>query len=152
LADVRRELERAREELAAFAHGVHPHELSEGGLPAALRDLTRYSPVLVELDVSPFRLPAPVEDSAYFVCAEALANAGKHAHATRVTVRAHVTDDRLSLSVEDDGVGGADPAGAGLRGLADRVETLGGRIEVSSSPGGGTRILAQLPCTTGPQP
>ena len=142
---VREELDGAREELAAFARGVHPRALTEGGLDAALRELVRHAPRPVVVDVPTGRLPTPVEETAYFVCAEALANAGKHAHASNVAVRAHTGRDRLYVSVEDDGGGGADPLGTGLRGLADRVESLGGRLEVRSAAGFGTRVAAELP-------
>jgi hypothetical protein len=145
LTGVREELQGARQELAAFARGVHPRALTEGGLSAALRELVRHAPLPVVVDVPAGRLPTPVEETAYFVCAEALANVGKHAHATKVMVRARDVRDHLYLSVDDDGAGGADPLGNGLRGLADRVESLGGRFQVRSAAGTGTRIAAELP-------
>jgi signal transduction histidine kinase len=91
-------------------------------------------------------LPDPIEAAAYFVCSEALANAAKHAQTDSARVEAVVDGERLRLSVSDDGAGGADAEGAGMRGLADRVEALGGRLEVESPPGRGTRVLAEIPC------
>jgi signal transduction histidine kinase len=92
------------------------------------------------------RFPAPIEAAAYFICSEALANVAKYGRASRVEVRVVREDRRLTVEVSDDGVGGADPsAGSGLRGLADRVEALGGRLRVESPPGSGTRLLAELP-------
>jgi signal transduction histidine kinase len=91
------------------------------------------------------RLPDAVEAAAYFVCSEALANAAKHAHATSARIEAKTDSGGLRLIVADEGIGGADADGAGLRGLADRVEALGGRLRIESSPGTGTRVLAKLP-------
>jgi signal transduction histidine kinase len=98
------------------------------------------------LTVDDARAPAPVEAAAYFVCAEALTNVAKYADATRVTVEARRDGGRLTVTITDDGAGGADPErGSGLRGLADRVEALGGRLSVESPPGAGTRLVAELP-------
>jgi signal transduction histidine kinase len=121
--------------------------LSEGGLGPALRTLARRAAVAVELEVAAIgRLPEPVEVAAYYVVSEALTNATKHARASVVCVAVQEQDDRLRLSIRDDGVGGADPArGSGLIGLRDRAEALGGSIEVSSPPGEGTLILVRLP-------
>jgi signal transduction histidine kinase len=94
----------------------------------------------------PDRLPARVEETAYYVASEALANAAKHARASVVTISAHLCDGGLLVEVDDDGVGGADPNGSGLRGLADRVAALDGRLRVDSPTGQGTRIRAELPC------
>jgi signal transduction histidine kinase len=137
----------ALEELRELSHGIHPAVLSEGGLGPALRALTRRSAVPVELEVHvEARLPAPVEVAAYYVVAEALTNAAKHAHAAAARVDVRAADDRLLLSVGDDGVGGADPArGSGLVGLSDRVQALGGTITVHSPTGQGTRLLVDLP-------
>lgn len=151
LADVQAELQQARRELAEFGRGLHPPSLREGGLGVALRELTRYAPLPVEVDVPQVRLPPRVEETAYFVAAEALANAGKHARARTVTIRARTTSRTLNLAVEDDGVGGADASGPGLRGLADRVETIGGRFDVTSPAGRGTRIVASIPLDVEPQ-
>jgi signal transduction histidine kinase len=87
-----------------------------------------------------------VEETAYYVASEALANAAKHARATAVTISARRLDGDLLVEVDDDGVGGADPDGSGLRGLADRVAALDGRLRVHSPPGSGTCITAELPC------
>jgi signal transduction histidine kinase len=135
------------DDLRETAMGLHPVILSRGGLEPALRALRRRSPIPVELDVrAPERLPEPVEVAAYYVVAEALTNAAKHAHASSVSVEAEAIDGALRLSVRDDGVGGADPArGSGLVGLTDRVEALGGRLTLHSPPGGGTTLDIDLP-------
>ncbi|MDP9259404.1 MAG: sensor histidine kinase, partial [Actinomycetota bacterium] len=99
--------------------------------------------VSVEADVG--RLPDAIEAAAYFVCSEALANAAKHSRAATVGVRAALAGDQLVLEVGDDGAGGADPRGPGLRGLADRVEALGGRLRIESEPAFGTRLVAIFP-------
>ena len=147
LARVAEGLGEALEELRELSHGIHPAVLSEGGLGPALRALTRRSAVPVELEVHvEARLPAPVEVAAYYVVAEALTNAAKHAHAAVARVDVRTADDRLLLSVGDDGDGGADPArGSGLVGLSDRVQALGGTITVHSPTGQGTRLLVELP-------
>ncbi|HEX3267651.1 MAG TPA: ATP-binding protein [Gaiellaceae bacterium] len=147
------EIERARDQLARaladlhdLARGLHPRTLTEQGLEAALASLARRSPVPVELAVPAERLPAEVEAAAYFICSEALANIAKYASASRVVVRVTADDRAALVEIVDDGVGGADPAqGSGLRGLADRVEALGGALRLESPPGGGTRLSAELP-------
>ena len=135
------------DDLRETARGLHPVILSRGGLGLALKALGRRSPVPVELDVEAReRLPEPVEVAAYYVVAEALTNAAKHAHASFVTVEAEVKDGDLRVSVQDDGVGGANPAhGSGLIGLTDRVEALGGRLTLHSPPDGGTTLSVELP-------
>jgi signal transduction histidine kinase len=135
------------EDLREIARGIHPAILSEGGLGPALRTLARRAAIAVELEVAVIgRLPEPIEVAAYYVVSEALTNATKHAHASVVWVAVGERDDRLHLSIRDDGAGGADPArGSGLIGLRDRAEALGGSIQVSSPPGQGTLILVQLP-------
>jgi signal transduction histidine kinase len=138
-------VEAAIGELNVLANGVRPAELDDG-LGTALPALAARSPLDVSVLVRAGRLPDPVEAGAYFVCSEALANAAKHAQADSVRVEAVSESKGLRLSVSDDGVGGADPEGAGMRGLADRVEALGGRLQVESPPGGGTRVLAEIPC------
>ena len=118
-----------------------------GGLSAALKTLARRSAVPVDLDIAiDQRLPEPVEVAAYYVVAEALANAAKHARASEVNVRAHVGDDHLNLVISDDGIGGADSGkGSGLIGLKDRIEVLGGRMRVASPPGAGTTLDITIP-------
>jgi signal transduction histidine kinase len=137
----------ALEELRELSRGIHPAILSEGGLGPALKALARRSAVPVELEVDvQARLPEPVEVAAYYVVSEALANAAKHAQASVALVEARARDGLLHLSVRDDGVGGAEPrGGSGLVGLADRVEALGGTIQVHSPAGRGTRLQIDLP-------
>jgi signal transduction histidine kinase len=120
--------------------------LSEAGLAGALPSLAERAPIHVDLVVPAARLPAEVEAVAYFLSSEALANIVKHASASRASLSVVVGEGRVSVEVEDDGVGGADPAkGTGLRGLADRVETLGGTLHVESAAGAGTRLVAEVP-------
>ena len=146
LAEVAVGLAAARAELREFARGVHPAALVEGGLAAAVTELAQRSPVPIQVTAPSGRLPGAVEAAAYFVCSEALANIAKYARASRASVRLETGDGVLTVEVADDGAGGADPAGgSGLRGLADRVEALGGRIRVDSPPGRGTRLTAELP-------
>jgi signal transduction histidine kinase len=140
------QLQGALEDLRDLAHGVHPAVLTEEGLAAAIESLADRTPVPVTVTAVPAeRLPAPVEAAAYFVTCEALANAVKHAGASRVTIAARV-NGTLRVEVADDGVGGADPGGEGLRGLADRVEALDGRLGVESRPDEGTVVWAEIPC------
>ncbi len=135
------------EDLQEISRGLHPAILSRGGLAAALKTLARRSPVPVELDLEiERRLPEPIEVAAYYVVSEALANAAKHAEASVVWVNVRVDDARMTLTVRDDGVGSADPScGSGLTGLSDRVQALGGTIEIDSPPGSGTTIRVRLP-------
>ena len=135
------------EDLREISRGLHPAILERGGLAPALRTLARRAGVRVELDVRVSeRLPERVEVAAYYVVSEALANAAKHARASVVAVEADVADEILRLLVHDDGVGGADPSrGSGLIGLSDRVEAVGGRIDITSPPGGGTTLLVTIP-------
>jgi signal transduction histidine kinase len=141
------ELTGALEELSELARGIHPAILSEGGLGLALRTLTRRTPIPVELDIrTETRSPDPIEAAAYYVVSEALTNTTKHAHASHAHVTVEQHDAHLHLSIRDDGIGGADPArGSGLIGLRDRVQALGGSIEVNSRPGDGTAIVVELP-------
>jgi PAS domain S-box-containing protein len=142
-------LTEALEDLQELSRGIHPAILSQGGLAPALRTLARRSTIRVDLDLdvgTESRLPEPVEVAAYFVASEALANATKHAQASRIEVSLARFDGSLLLSIRDDGVGGADAArGSGLVGLTDRVEALGGTIDIESAPGGGTSLVATLP-------
>src|SRR4051794_24603380 len=140
-------LKTAVDGLRELSQGIHPAELTAGGLSPALKALGRRSAVRVELDV-PFadRLPDHVEVAAYYTVSEALTNASKHANATRVWVSLGIEDDVLLLSIRDDGVGGADPRrGSGLTGLRDRIEALGGRIQIESQTGSGTVIAVEIP-------
>jgi PAS domain S-box-containing protein len=141
------ELQQALGELRELARGIHPAVLTDRGLPAALEALASRTPLPVELSADlDERLPGPVEAAAYYVVAEALTNVAKYAEASSVEVRAQRQNGRVVVEVEDDGVGGADPArGSGLRGLADRVEALEGELEVTSAAGSGTTVRAVIP-------
>jgi signal transduction histidine kinase len=141
------ELKVAVEELRELARGVHPAILTEDGLAAALESLISRTPFPVELEADEGRLPAQVEATAYFLACEALANSVKHSSASHAKICAHRHDGLLVVEVEDDGIGGANSAnGSGLRGLADRVEALGGRLRVESPAGRGTRVVGEIPC------
>jgi signal transduction histidine kinase len=142
------ELQAAVSELRELARGVHPAILTEEGLGAALESVAARTPIPVRVTSSPEgRLAPEIEAAAYYVACEALANAVKHADATGVTISADRTERMLVVEVVDDGRGGAEiGAGSGLRGLADRVEAYGGRLVVTSPPGGGTSVRAELPC------
>jgi signal transduction histidine kinase len=142
------ELKEALSELRELAHGLHPAILTRSGLTAAVRAAARRASVPAELTDAPEeRFPPDVEAAAYYVVSEALANAGKHASATCARVSIRRTGGVLHVEVADDGVGGADAAkGSGLTGLADRVAVLGGTLRVTSPPGAGTAITAELPC------
>jgi signal transduction histidine kinase len=144
----RDELARALEELRELARGIHPAVLTDRGLEAALEALAERTPLPVSLDQMPAeRLPAPVEAAAYFVVAEALTNVARYAKASSAEVRIARNSGYAVVEVRDDGVGGADPAtGTGLRGLADRLAALDGRLEVHSPPGEGTTVRAEVPC------
>jgi signal transduction histidine kinase len=135
------------EDLREISRGIHPARLSKLGLGPALKRLARRSTVPVELDLAfDRRLPEAAEVAAYYVVAEALTNAAKHAHASQVNVRAQAGAANLRLSIRDDGVGGADLAkGSGLTGLTNRVEILGGHLEISSKAGSGTSLLVDIP-------
>jgi signal transduction histidine kinase len=138
------------EELREISRGIHPAILSRGGLEPALRVLARRSAVPVEFDLHAVgRLPEPVEVAAYYAVSEALTNAVKHAHASRIHVALEVREAAISLEIRDDGVGGADPVrGSGLFGLSDRIEALDGRFRVTSPPGRGTALLIEIPLQT----
>jgi signal transduction histidine kinase len=136
-------------EVQEIARGIHPAVLASGGLRPALRALARRSPVPVRLDLlADQRLPEHVEVSVYYIVAEALTNAAKHARASAASVRVEVAGKQLRVAVTDDGAGGAVVgAGTGLVGLKDRVEALGGRLRLDSPDGGGTSLTAELPIT-----
>jgi signal transduction histidine kinase len=140
-------LAEAVEDLQEISRGIHPAILSKGGLGPALKALARRSAVPVELDLRiDRRLPEPVEVAAYYVVSEALTNAAKHANPSLILAEAEASDRAFRLAVRDDGAGGADPDhGSGLLGLRDRVEAIGGRLEVTSPPGGGTSLRVTIP-------
>ena len=131
-----------------LAHGILPAVLAHGGLRAGVNALGARMSVPVAIDVSVGRLPEKVEATAYFVVAEALTNTAKHAGATAANVDAAMQGDRLVVQVRDDGRGGADMGGAGLRGLGDRVAAVGGSLSIDSPPGGGTALSVELPCAS----
>ncbi len=140
------QLTRTLEELRRLAHGLHPRALAEHGLEGALAALASEFPLPFGLRATTDQVPPRAAVVAYFVCAEALANVAKHAAASRVTVTVTTGDGQLRVEIADDGIGGADPTrGSGLRGLADRVETFGGTLQVESVPGHGTRLAAEIP-------
>jgi signal transduction histidine kinase len=141
--------ERATAELRELAHGILPSVLTRGGLHAGVEVFVSRLDLPVDVDVSRERLPPDIESSAYFIVAEALTNVVKHAHAARATVRASVEDGVLTLEVRDDGVGGANPDGHGLVGIADRVDALGGQLLIESADRGGTLLTARLPVSAG---
>jgi signal transduction histidine kinase len=150
VGDAHQELQRAIAELRNLARGVHPAVLTDRGLDAALSALAARSPVPVRLDVDvDERPPASVEATAYFIVAEALTNAARYANASHVDVRARVVDDKLHVTVVDDGKGGAQVrAGSGLAGLADRASSVEGSLQIASPVGGPTVINAELPCAS----
>jgi signal transduction histidine kinase len=142
------QLAQGLDELRELARGIHPAVLTDHGLGPALQALVKRAPVPVEITELPEqRLAGPVEAAAYYVVAEAITNVAKYARASSVTVTVRRSNGRATLTVSDDGVGGADAArGTGLRGLADRLEALDGRLYVDSPPERGTRISAEIPC------
>ena len=137
--------EQANAELRELVQGILPSVLARGGLAASVEELVERLRLPVDIDVTRDRFRPEIEANAYFVVAEALTNLAKHSQARSATVAACVEDGHLQLDVSDDGVGGAQPEGGGLRGLADRVAALGGQVRIDSPPGGGTRISATLP-------
>ncbi len=147
LATAREQLDVGRAELRDLARGLHPTVLTDRGLEAAVQSLARRAPLPVDVrGVVPARLEPAIETAAYFVVAEALTNVAKYARANAVSVDLQCTNGTLVVTIADDGVGGADPGrGSGLRGLVDRVQAVGGRLEVDSPPSEGTRLRAQLP-------
>jgi PAS domain S-box-containing protein len=151
LAQACDELGLALDELRELARGLHPALLSDRGLRAAIEMLAGRTPVPVEIeDIPDGRLPEPVEAAAYYLIAETLTNVTKYARASEVRIRVASSDATVVVEVSDDGVGGADPAaGSGLRGLADRVEALGGSLEIVSPPGAGTSLRAEIPAKLG---
>jgi signal transduction histidine kinase len=144
----RKEIALSLEELRDVARGIHPAVLSGHGLAVAVESLSMRAPLPVRLAVDvEGRLPERVEVAAYYVVSESLTNVAKHAGASEAQVSLELRGDRLVVEVVDDGVGGADTErGSGLRGLADRVEALGGHLRVWTPVGGGTRVQAEIPC------
>jgi PAS domain S-box-containing protein len=147
LGDIASGLTAVTVDLQEISRGIHPAILSKGGIGPALKALARRSAVPVTLELAiDRRLPDSVEVGAYYVVSEALTNATKHSRATHVSVRGQAEDDILSLSISDDGIGGADfGKGSGLIGLKDRIEALGGRMRMVSPAGGGTSLDATIP-------
>jgi signal transduction histidine kinase len=146
LTEADAEVAGALDELRALARGIHPALLTEEGLDAAVAALVRRVPLPVELTTCGERFSPNVEATAYFVASEALANVVKHAYASRATVTITRNNGLVAIEVADDGIGGANSEGAGLRGLRDRVETADGQLRIESLPGQGTRIEAGIPC------
>jgi len=148
------ELQTGLAELRELARGIHPAVLTDRGLEPALDALVARAPVPVKLEVEASeRLPGPVESAAYFVVSEGLANVAKYARATQASVTVRRMNGRVTVEVADDGVGGADAAqGSGLRGLADRLAALDGRLSLDSPEGRGTRLCAELPINAGSAP
>jgi signal transduction histidine kinase len=142
------QLAQGLDELRELARGIHPAILTDRGLGPAIESLANRSPVPIEITELPDeRLAGPVEAAAYYVVAEAMTNVAKYAHASHAVVSVSRSNGLATVTVADDGVGGADPSrGTGLRGLADRLEALDGRLDVESSAGAGTRISAEIPC------
>ena len=144
----RRQIAASLAELREISSGLHPAVVSGHGLPVALEQLAARSPVPVELEIEvEGRLPEPLEVAAYYVISESLTNIAKHAQARTARVEIVKDQGELVLEIVDDGIGGADSErGTGIRGLADRVESLDGRLRVWTPRGGGTRVRAEIPC------
>ena len=148
LASAQREIATSLEELRAVARGLHPAVVSGHGLGVALESLVATAPIPVSLTFAlPGRLPEQLEVAAYYLVAESLANVAKHAEAASASVEVSRSNGQVAVEIVDDGIGGADTEkGSGLRGLADRVEALDGRLRVWSPQNGGTRVRAEIPC------
>jgi signal transduction histidine kinase len=145
--------ERAMDEIRELSRGILPSVLTHGGLRAGIEAFVARLELPVEVEVTGERLPPDIAASAYFIVSEALTNVVKHAGATRAAVSAVIGEGVLTLQVRDDGVGGADPGGHGLLGIADRVDALGGRLEIDSGDGAGTLLTVRLSLSTvGPEP
>jgi signal transduction histidine kinase len=146
VAEIAGQLDDTLDELRTLAAGLHPRLLSQSGLAGALPALAARSTVPVDVTTCERRLPAAIEAAVYFVCSEALANVAKYADATHASIAVSVADEWVTVEIGDDGAGGADPAaGTGLRNLIDRVEAVGGKLDIVSAPGAGTRLVAELP-------
>jgi signal transduction histidine kinase len=148
LDQTRREIMESLRELRELAHGIHPAVVTGHGLAVALKTLVARAQVPVRLTIDlDGRLPERQEVAAYYVVSESLTNVAKYASASSAAVEVRLADGRLLVEIVDDGIGGADTRrGSGLRGLADRVEALGGRLRIWSPGGGGTRVEAEIPC------
>ena len=148
IAEASEELSEATAELREFARGIHPAVLTDRGLNSAIDALASRAPVPVEIRSMPAeRLPPPIESTAYFVVAEALTNVARYSHASSAQVEVARSNGTIVVEVRDDGIGGADPRrGSGLRGLADRVGAVDGRLRIMSESGAGTVVHAELPC------
>ena len=143
------EAKAALSELRELARGIHPQILTEAGLGPAVDSLAARSPVDVRVEIVPIRFSAAIEGAVYFTISEALTNIAKYAEASGALVRADFRDDQLTVEIADDGIGGANASsGTGLQGLADRLESIDGSLEVVSPVGGGTRLLARIPVPT----
>jgi signal transduction histidine kinase len=147
---VRADVAAGQEELRHFAHGVRPAILGTGGLAAALPPLAAHTAQPTQVSVTVGRLAPAVEAAIYFTCTEALSNVAKHAGASSAAVAVREQDESVIATITDNGSGGADPTGSGLRGLADRIEALGGTLLVANRPSGGTMVQARIP-TAGEQ-
>jgi signal transduction histidine kinase len=151
LSTTARAVDNAVAELQEISRGLHPAILTRGGLGHALTVLARRSAISVQLDLAPVcPLPEPLEVTIYYIVSEALTNATKYAHASKVYVELAMAGAMIRLSIRDNGLGGADPSrGSGLTGLTDRVTALGGRMEITSPVGDGTTLLVEIPCGGG---
>jgi signal transduction histidine kinase len=149
IGDALAQAEQGNVALRELAHGILPPVLTHGGLRAGVDAMVARLALPVQVQVPAERFPAEIEASAYFIVAEALTNVVKHSQAERAEVRGSVEDGMLRVEVRDDGIGGADPGGHGLVGMADRVTALGGRLSLESPAGGGTLVAARLPLSAG---
>jgi signal transduction histidine kinase len=150
-AEVHAGLQSAIADLRELVHGVMPAALTEGGLYGAVQELAEEIPIPTRLELNPADQPLspPTETAGYFLVAEAFTNAVKHSRACELQLRIAGNNGRLRIEVADNGVGGASQgAGTGLRGIADRIEALDGRLWLDSPAGGGTRVVAELPCAS----
>jgi signal transduction histidine kinase len=145
VGDALRQAEDGNAELRELAHGLLPSVLTSGGLAAGVDSLVARMDLPVDVDVTTTRMSPEIEANAYFIVAEGLTNVVKHARATRAEVTAVVRGELLVLEIRDDGIGGGDPEGSGLLGVADRAAALGGRLRLESPPGAGTLLVAELP-------
>jgi signal transduction histidine kinase len=148
LEQISAELRAAVQDLREVTEGVYPAILHTKGLEDALDSMVQRSPVPLVLDIPPTRWPKHLEETIFFLVSEAVGNAHKHAHASRITVCVWPSDNQVNLEVKDDGAGGAAPraTGSGIRGMRDRFAAHEGTLTITSPPGGGTTVRAVLPC------